>query len=429
MPGRRTAGWQGARRLHVGLMRILVLSFYYPPDLSAGSFRTAAFVSALLQPAAPDLQVDVVTTLPNRYQSFSSEAPELEQQPGLTIRRIALPPHRSDVVGQARAFGVFARGALRELRGRRYDVVYGTSSRLMTAALAALCARRAGAKLYLDIRDLFTDTIGDVFPSAYAWLLKAAFMRLERWTVRSADKVNLVSRGFAGHFAERYPRLALSFVTNGIDPEFIGSPSAAPERALARGQARTRPLRVLYAGNIGEGQGLHHVLPMLAIRLAGRAEFKVIGDGGRRDQLTAALAAAGCHNVALQPPVARSSLLQEYRAADVLFLHLNDHDAFKKVLPSKIFEYAALGKPILAGVAGYAAEFIRQEVDNAAVFAPCDVDAAVRGLDSLRLAGAPRPAFVERYRRERLMQQLAADVRALAQSAACDTTRRSGAGR
>jgi glycosyltransferase involved in cell wall biosynthesis len=410
-------------------MRILVLSFYFAPDLSAGSFRTMAFVRALLQSAAPDLQIDVVTTLPNRYQSFSSEAPEREHQPGLTIRRIALPSHRSDVVGQARAFGVFARGALRELRGRRYDVVYGTSSRLMTAALAALCSRRAGAKLYLDIRDLFADTIGDVFPSAYAWLLKAAFMQLERWTLRSADKVNLVSRGFAGYFAERYPRLALSFVTNGIDPEFIESPSATPEGALEAGPAGARPLRMLYAGNIGEGQGLHHVLPMLATRLAGRAEFKVIGDGGRRGQLTAALAAAGCHNVALLPPVPRSSLLDEYRKADVLFLHLNDHAAFRKVLPSKIFEYAALGKPILAGVAGYAAEFIRQEVDNAAVFAPCDVDAAIRGLGSLRLAGTPRPAFVERYRRERLMQQLAADVRAVAQSTIRDVTRRAGADR
>lgn len=410
-------------------MRILVLSFYYPPDLSAGSFRTTALVRALLQSPAPDLHVDVVTTLPNRYQSFSSEAPEREQLPGLTIRRIALPSHRSDVAGQVRAFGVFARVTLRELRGRSYDVVYGTSSRLMTAVLAALCARRTGAKLYLDIRDLFTDTIGDVFPAAYAWILKAAFMQLERWTVRSADKVNLVSRGFAGYFAEHYPRLALSFVPNGIDPEFIKSPSVTPEIAIETGPTGTQPLRVLYAGNIGEGQGLHHVLPMLATRLAGRAEFKVIGDGGRRGQLTAALAAAGCRNVELLPPVTRPSLLDEYQKADVLFLHLNDHAAFKKVLPSKIFEYAAVGKPIWAGVAGYAAEFIRQEVDNAAVFAPCDVDAAIRGLDSLRLTDTPRPDFVERYRREKLMQQLAADVRAVAQSKVPGMTWRAGADR
>lgn len=397
-------------------MRILVLSFYYAPDLSAGSFRTTALVRALLQAAGPDLQVDVVTTLPNRYQSFTSEALETERHPGLTIRRIALPSHRSDIVGQARAFGVFARSALRELRGRRYDLVYGTSSRLMTAMLAALCARRAGARLYLDIRDLFSDTIGDVFPPSYAWLLRAVFVRVERWTVRSADKVNLVSRGFADYFAERYPGTAVSFVTNGIDPEFVEAPSSSQHGGAPAGHGGARPILVLYAGNIGEGQGLHNVLPRLASRLAGRAEFRVIGDGGRRAQLAAALAAAGCRNVSLLPPVQRSILLSEYRQADVLFLHLNDHEAFKKVLPSKIFEYAALGKPVWAGVAGYAAEFIRQEVDNAAVFAPCDVDAAERSLATLRLADTPRPDFVARYRREALMQQLAADVRAVALS-------------
>lgn len=397
-------------------MKILVLSFYYAPDLSAGSFRTTAFVKALLEAAPSDLQVDVVTTLPNRYQSFSSEAPALERQPRLTVRRIALPSHRSNMVGQAHAFGVFALSTLRELRGRRYDLVYGTSSRLMTAALAALCARRTGAKLYLDIRDLFAETLGDVFPSAYAWLLKAAFLQLERWTMRSANKINLVSSGFAGYFAERYPQQALSFVTNGIDPEFIGAPSTTAPGGLPADHDGARLIRVLYAGNIGEGQGLHHVLPRLASRLAGRASFRIVGDGGRRRQLENSLAAVGCRNVAILPPVPRSSLLNEYRQADVLFLHLNDHNAFKKVLPSKIFEYAALGKPIWAGVAGYAAQFIRQEVDNAVVFAPCDVDAAVRCLDSLQLVDVPRPTFVERYRREALMQQLAADVMAVAAS-------------
>lgn len=390
-------------------MKILVLSFYFTPDLSAGSFRTAALVKALTHPVARDRQIDVITTLPNRYRSFSSEAPESEDHAGLRIRRIALPPHSSDVLGQARAFGVYARGVLREVRGSKYDLVFGTSSRLMTAALAALCARRAEARLYLDIRDLFSDTVGDVFPPSYAWLLKAVFSRLERWTIQSADKVNLVSRGFAPYFSERYPGTPLSFVTNGIDPEFLeqrSPPSAGPPAA----PGAACPIKVVYAGNIGEGQGLHNVLPELAQRLLGRAELKVIGDGGRREQLAAALAAKHCRNVELVPPMPRSRLLEEYRHADVLFLHLNDHEAFKKVLPSKIFEYAALGKPMWAGVSGYAAAFIREEIENAAVFPPCDAEAAIAGLASIRLADTPRPEFIQRYRREQLMHQLAADV-------------------
>ena len=66
----------------------------------------------------------------------------------------------------------------------------------------------------------------------------------------------------------------------------------------------------------------------------------------------------------------------------MLFLHLGAHAAFEKVLPSKLFEYAALGKPVLAGVAGFAARFVREEISNAAVFPPCDVAGAVRAFDA-----------------------------------------------
>ena len=392
-----------------------MLSFYYAPDLSAGSFRTTALVDALMKLRQPGLEVDVLTTSPNRYGSFASDAPEVEQHDGLTIRRLALPRHTSDVAGQARAFGVFARGVLAELRGRRYDLVYGTSSRLMTAALAAVAARRCGARLYLDIRDIFTDTIGDVFPSSYSWALKSAFQRLEGWTVRSADKVNLVSNGFRDYFAARYPEVPLGFISNGIDPEFQVPPDAAAAAQAVPAGHYTGPIRVVYAGNIGEGQGLHVVLPGIARRLAGRATFRIIGDGGRRAQLESALAQTGCDNVELLAPVPRSRLIEEYRSADVLFLHLNDYDAFRKVLPSKLFEYAALGKPVWAGVAGYAADFIRAELENAAVFPPCDVEAAVACLETLRLLHTPRPAFVARYRRERLMGDLVRDLMAVAE--------------
>jgi glycosyltransferase involved in cell wall biosynthesis len=169
-------------------------------------------------------------------------------------------------------------------------------------------------------------------------------------------------------------------------------------------------VKVVYAGNIGEGQGLHLILPRLASRLADRVEFTVIGDGGRRSQLKQSLATAHVRNVTLLPPVSRLALIEEYRKADVLFLHLNDYDAFRKVLPSKIFEYAALGKPIWAGIAGYSAGFVVEEVRNASVFTPCDVDGAVESFDRLELRDMPRPEFITKFRRSNIMNQMAADL-------------------
>lgn len=392
-------------------LKILVLSFYYTPDLCAGSFRAAALVDALLNCLPPNCQIDVVTTLPNRYSSFSVDAPAIENHLGLHVRRIALPDHQSGMIDQSKAFLTFYRQAMKHVEGRDYDLVFGTSSRLMTAVMAARVAKKKKAFLYLDIRDIFVDTIKDILPKHITFAIKPIFSWLENWAVKRADKVNLVSRGFEGYFKKRYPRQQLSFFTNGIDAEFLNT-----ARVTAQYSSQNAGLvTVLYAGNLGEGQGLHAILPALAKKLYGRAVFRVIGDGGRKDALRRALAEAGVENVVLLPPVNRDALIQEYLKADVLFLHLNDYDAFKKVLPSKIFEYAAMGKPVWAGVSGYPAEFIEAEVANAAVFKPCDVDGAAAAFQRLELKDTVRLDFIRKFSRANIMQAMATDICTVAQ--------------
>ena len=385
-------------------MRILVLSFYYEPDLSAGSFRATALVQELLAQMPQGAQLDVITTLPNRYQTFAIDAPEQEHRGALTVRRFALPTHRSGMLDQSRAFLAFAKAAHRLVHDVHYDLVFATSSRLMTASLGAWIARRAGCPLYLDIRDIFVDTITEVLPRWPSRLLLPVLSGLESWTIRSASRVNLVSAGFLPYFQQRYPQMRYSVHTNGIDDAFIRAQPTSTQKLPHV------PLRVLYAGNMGAGQGLHLIVPELARRLKGRIRFILIGDGGKRPQLEAALKETGVHNVELRPPIGRAQLIDAYQEADILFLHLNDYAAFRKVLPSKIFEYGAMGKPIWAGVAGFSADFIRSKIGNAAVFPPCDVDAAVTALDELQMETAPRAGFVANHARSAIMRAMAADI-------------------
>lgn len=345
--------------------------------------------------------------MPNRYSSFNTVAEAVEHRPKLSIHRIALPLHKSGMVDQSKAFLAFARSVRAHIEGLKYDLVVATSSRLMTAVLGAYVARRQKALLYLDIRDIFVDTIRDVLPRGTAGLMGWLFSILEKYALRSARKVNLVSRGFEGYFSQRYPKHEFSFFTNGIDDEFLDANCVA---AQAVGGKTSPPYSVVYAGNIGEGQGLHMVLPGLAQALAGQVRFTVIGDGGRMPQLKQAVERMKVDNITLLSPVHREALIQAYQAADVLFLHLNDHDAFRKVLPSKLFEYAATGKPIWAGVAGYAAEFIRTEIENAAVFTPCDVPSAVAAFHDLKLHPILRTDFIRKYARRNVAEALARDI-------------------
>ena len=385
-------------------MKILVLSFYFRPDLSAGSFRTTSLVNAIQHKISSDGQIDVLTTLPNRYSSFSIEALAEEKVPGLSIFRIALPQHKSGMFDQAKAFISFAREVSLQTRDQEYDLVFATSSRLMTAVLGAWVARKKKIPLYLDIRDIFVDTIKDVLPKYFAILVKPVFAVLERLAINSASKVNLVSEGFAEYFSTRYPQQQFSYFTNGIDDEFlsVSIPESVPRTDGV--------VQVLYAGNLGEGQGLHTIIPDLAKKMQGRVRFKIIGDGGRKDAFLAALISVGVDNVELLSPMKRAQLIEAYQAADVLFLHLNDYDAFRKVLPSKLFEYGAMGKPIWAGVSGYAAEFIRRELDNSAVFHPRNSAEAEKVFSQLRLQNEPRDRFAAKFARISIANEMANDV-------------------
>jgi glycosyltransferase involved in cell wall biosynthesis len=277
----------------------------------------------------------------------------------------------------------------------------------MTAVLAAWIAQRKSARLYLDIRDIFVDNIADVLPFWVAGPAKLLFSQVESWTMRRADKINLVSRGFESYFRARYPNQLFSWFTNGVDDEFI---------ALEPYESKPRQddgITILYAGNIGEGQCLHCILPGLALALGDRVRFILIGDGGRKKALQRALEAAKVGNVEIRDPMSRAQLIGEYQLADVLFLHLGAHPALEMVLPSKLFEYAALGKPVLAGVAGYAAQFVREEINNAAVFPPCDVPGAVSALNSLQIADRPRAGFIAKFARANIARDMADDILSL----------------
>ena len=383
-------------------MRILMLSFYYPPDLSAGSFRAKSISEALASKLSSNDTLDIITTSPNRYATYSELAPEVEQHESISVRRIYVTMHKSGMVDQSIAFLKYARGVWKNIRHQKYDLVLATSSRLTTAFLGAIIARRINRPLYLDIRDIFTDTLNDVLAGRLMILLLPFFRIMERYTMRSAQCINLVSEGFREHFKNISPSARYSFYPNGIDEEFI-------EYDYLKTHGETRKV-ILYAGNIGEGQGLHRIIPEAAARLHEDYEFLIIGDGGMRRELENQVNRHRVSNVRIINPVGRQELREYYKNADYLLLHLNDYSAFKKVLPSKIFEYAATGKPIIAGVAGFSKVFINKNIDNAIIFNPCDVDALVAAIIDLPLKMTNRQEFISKFKRNTIMPEMAEDI-------------------
>ena len=130
----------------MGLMKkVLLLSFYYPPDLSAGSFRIASLEKALSDICGSDTQIDVITTMPNRYKSHIADVEKIHTEPGLSVHRVTLPSHKNGMIDQSKAFVTYAREVRRRTKNSEYDLVFATSSRLMTAVLGAHIASRTNA--------------------------------------------------------------------------------------------------------------------------------------------------------------------------------------------------------------------------------------------------------------------------------------------
>lgn len=382
-------------------MKILILTFYFQPDLSAGAFRMTAFVDRLKGMLNSDDTVEIITTSPNRYHAFEREAPEQEQNDNIFIKRIKIPSHKSGMLDQSIAFTKYARGCLKYSKNRKYDLVLATSSRLFTAFLGAVISRRTKANLYLDIRDIFVETMEDILSGWKSLAIVPGLNLIEKLTVKSAKKINLVSQGFESYFTKKYPSGLFSFYPNGIDSEFLN-------HNFEKTESIDKTI-ILYAGNIGEGQGLHKIIPELARQLDDRYLIRIIGDGGAKNKLLQELNSFDDSKIELVNPVGREVLIDYYKQSDFLFLHLNDLNAFKRVLPSKLFEYAATGKPVLAGVNGYAREFVDENIANSITFTPCDADDLIAKLNDFESTNDKRSRFIERFSRDGLMDQLAQD--------------------
>ena len=388
------------------MKRIVYLTFYFTPDLCAGSFRNSSLAIELSRQAKfKNVFVDLYTTSPNRYSTFKTEALEYEELDNLRIHRIKLPSHKSGMIDQVLSFSKFYWEVRKMNSSKKADLVFASSSRLFTAFLGYKIAKKSKAPLFLDIRDIFVDTMSDVLkPSVFKPIIISFLKHIENKTFNYANHINLISEGFKEYFS-KFKNKSFTFFSNGIDNEFLKNDNSLNQ--IKNGNTKL----IVYAGNIGEGQGLDKIVPQAAKKLGNNFTFLIYGDGGAKNKLQKEIDNLKVENVILKDPVSRFELKSIYNTADYLFLHLNDYSAFKKVLPSKIFELATYPKTIIAGVSGYSADFIKKEVPNSYVFNPCDIRSLVGFLENDKTSSNfDRERFKTKFSRSTINKQLSANI-------------------
>jgi colanic acid biosynthesis glycosyl transferase WcaI len=155
----------------------------------------------------------------------------------------------------------------------------------LTAGLAAgLLARCRGIPLVVHVQDLQLDAARELGILRQPLVL-AALSSLERRLFRQARAVTTISRSMAVRLAAKgVPAPRLKVLPNWADLDSIRP--ASRNNAIRRELGFTSETVVLYAGNLGEKQGLEVVLGAAALTRENPAiRYLVAGEGAARERL------------------------------------------------------------------------------------------------------------------------------------------------
>lgn len=391
-------------------MRIVFFTFYFPPDLSAGSFRAEALVESLSKKIQDDDEIHIISSHPSRYNTYQAKVEDNEIYGNIIVHRIMIPKNKNGMFSQIRSFIIYAFSGYKICLKISPNFIFGTSSRLMTGLLSGISAYKLKCGYFIDVRDIFSETISDLFRSKsriLSGLSKLLFVSIEKKILNNANGVNVVSEAFPKYFQDNgIDTSNWSFFPNGIDQLFLNQDF---NTKFKKNKIKT----ILYAGNIGEGQGLEKILPNLAKKIINNYHFLIIGDGSARPKLVRKIKNEKITNIEILPPVSRDKLISFYQEADILFLHLNDIPAFERVLPSKIFEYSVIGKPILAGLSGYSSQFMMENIPHSVIFKPGDLIGSIDAIEQIKKINVKREHvdfFIKKYSRNKIMNNMAEHI-------------------
>jgi glycosyltransferase involved in cell wall biosynthesis len=335
---------------------ILVVSQFFTPEMGAPAARFHDFGRLLVEHGH---RVTVLTGFPN---SPSGHVPEeyrgrffhREQIDGIEVRRAWLHASpRLSRIDKSLGFASYALSASvwAMLGGLRADVVVATSPPPTVGIPGLVAARRLGAPLVFDVRDIWPEAIAASGRLHNRPLIRT-LERIERSLYRNAAAVTVVTEGKRERLLEKgVPDEKLAVIPNGVDlSRFEGDVPPATELLRKHGVDPERFV-VLYAGIMNPPQGLDVLLDAAALLRksdAGeRVQFALVGDGSERRRLLARRKSEALEDLVrflpIQPREQIPALLMSAGAVAVTLRPRRD----AHTVPSKLYESMASGRPVL----------------------------------------------------------------------------------
>jgi glycosyltransferase involved in cell wall biosynthesis len=348
--------------------RVLMIAHHFPPAGGSGANRALAFARYL-----PDHGWTPTVLTPGVAWALHRDDRQLfELPPGLRLVRTRSweprpavrteasehaaaprPPFMTALrthVGHLKRFPDAHIGwvpfALAAARGERFDLAYSSSGPYSSHLVGLMLKRLTGKPWVAELRDGWYRWNRAIFPDYPAWR-DVLERRLEGAALRAADRVILVTDRMSSAFRCQFPDLRAEHFTvlpNGFDP--------AQFAPLTRASRPTWEL--LHAGSLYYGRSLAAFVAatnQLLVRDPGFArDFRLhlVGtlDASARAEL--AVSRLGADRLRLSGQLDHRATIEAMSSADALLLVANTTPGADATVPGKLFEYLAVGRPILA---------------------------------------------------------------------------------
>lgn len=399
-------------------MRVLVLSDNFVPEQNAPALRTYEHCRGWAQEG---VSVTVITTAPN-FPTGKVQKPyrnwlyRREVLDGIDVVRVwsFLAPNKG-VVLRALDFASFAVSGVLAGLFERPDVIVATSPQLLTGFAGHFLARAKRRPWVFEVRDLWPESIVAVDAMRDGFVTR--FLgRMEKRLYASAERIVTVTEPMRVRIAERgVPEQKLAVVPNGANLERLtprGKCADLTDRLRLAGR-----FVVGYVGTHGMAQGLEVVLRAAQILKGTEVHFLFVGEGVRRKTLMSMARAMELDNVTFTGGVPSAVAVDYLALSDAIVIPLRKAALFEGALPSKIFEAAAMERPIVISANGLSADTVRR-FGAGVVAEPGDAHALAQAIDQLRTNPLLREscregcrALARAHDRQVLARQMLAEIR------------------
>ena len=340
-------------------MRILFLTDNFPPEVNAPASRTYEHCREWVKAGA---DVTVVTCAPNFpvgkvYEGYRNKLWQREEMDGIHVVRVwSYIVANKGFLKRTLDFISFSVSSFVAGLFLKCDVIVATSPQFFTALGGRTLSFFKRKPWIMEVRDLWPESIKTVGAVKDNLFIKY-FEKEEMWCYKSARHIVVVTNSFKEKLVERgIASEKISVVTNGVDSDLFRP--VEKDAALVSELGLEGKFVVGYIGTLGMAHKLDFVLEQAKRLEDTNVHILVMGNGAEKEKLIALKETLGVRNVSILDAVSKREVSRYISTLDVALINLKKSDLFKTVIPSKIFENAAMGKPILMGVDGEAREIV-----------------------------------------------------------------------